>query len=243
MFGSLVRLCVVLLAATLAAQARDLGDMNSAEITALQQRLADGGCYQGAIDGQASPALQDAIKACPSQEPILRIETGMHTAIIQRVGVDGDCRLLATGSNDKTVRLWSLPEGRLLKTLRWPIGPGNDGKVDAVAISPDGKLVAVGGFDARWTSQGRVSVYLFDASGALKARIGDFEGAIFHLAFSLDGRFLAVMLANGKGLRVIDVLSMSEIAADRVYGDHSLGAAFAPNGQLFTVALDGYLRA
>ena len=83
LFRSLVRLCVVLLAATLAAQARDLDEMSGAEITALQQRLADGGCYQGAIDGQASPALQDAIKACPSQEPMLRIETGMHVAEIQ----------------------------------------------------------------------------------------------------------------------------------------------------------------
>ena len=83
LFGSLVRLCVVLLAAMLVAQARDVGDMSSTEITALQQCLADGGCYQGAIDGQASPALQAAIRACPSQDPIVRIETGMHVATSQ----------------------------------------------------------------------------------------------------------------------------------------------------------------
>ena len=77
-FRSLVQLCAALLAATLAAQARDLKEMSQTEIAALQQRLADGGCYQGAIDGQASSALQDAIKTCPSQEPVLRIETGMH---------------------------------------------------------------------------------------------------------------------------------------------------------------------
>jgi hypothetical protein len=47
LFRSLVRVCLVLLAATLAAQARDLGQMTEAEIAALQQRLADGGCYQG----------------------------------------------------------------------------------------------------------------------------------------------------------------------------------------------------
>ena len=79
-------------------KSRDLGDMSSTEITALQQRLADGGCYPGAIDGQASSSLEAAIKACPSQDPILRIETGMHTAAIQRIGVDRECRLLATGS-------------------------------------------------------------------------------------------------------------------------------------------------
>ena len=142
------------------------------------------------------------------------------------------------------MRLWSLPEGRLLRTLRWPIGPGSDGKVDAVAVSPDGKLVAAGGYDARWTSQQRTSVYLFDtASGALKARVGNFEEVIHHLAFSSDGRFLAAMLRAGNGLRVIDTERMSEAAADRDYGDNSYGAAFAPDGRLFTVAFDGYLRA
>jgi WD40 repeat protein len=224
LFRSLVNFCAVLLAATLAAQARDLRDMSEAEITALQQRLSDGGCYQGAIDGQASSSLEAAIKACPSQDPILRIETGMHTGVIQRIGVDRQCRLLATGSWDKTVRLWSLPEGRLLRTLRWPIGPGDDGKVYAVAVSPDGRLVAAGGYDARWTSQQRHSVYLFDtASGALKARVGNFEDVIHHLAFSPNGRFLAAMLHAGNGLRVIDTERLSEVAADRDYGDVSYG--------------------
>jgi WD40 repeat protein len=227
-----------------AAQARDLADMNSAEVTALQQRLSDGACYHDAIDGQASPALDAAIKECPSQDPILRVETGMHTAQIPSIGVDRACRLLATGSRDKTVRLWSLPEGRLLRTLRWPIGPGNDGKVYAVAVSPDGKLVAAGGYDARWASQQRTSVYLFDAaSGALKARAGNFDDVILHLAFSPDGRFLAATFHGGKGLRVIDTEGMTEVAADRDYGDESNGATFAADGRLFTVASDGYLRA
>jgi hypothetical protein len=68
--------------------------------SALQQRLTDGGCYQGVIDGQARPSLQVAIDACPSQEPVLRIETGMHVAQISRIGVDRACRIAATGSED-----------------------------------------------------------------------------------------------------------------------------------------------
>jgi hypothetical protein len=125
----------------------------------------------------------------------------------------------------------SLPAGQLLKTLRPPIGPGHDGKVDAVALSPDGRLVAVGGYDARWSNEQRMSVYLFDAvTGALKARVGNFENVIAHLTFSPDGRFLAATLA-GPGLRVIDTATMSEVAADRDYGGDGYGVAFAADGR------------
>ena len=78
--------------------------------------------------------------------PFPRIETGMHTASIKRISVDRAERFVVTGSYDKTVRIWSLPEGKLLRTLRLPIGEGHVGKVYAVAISPDGETVAVGGW-------------------------------------------------------------------------------------------------
>ena len=133
----------------------DPAQMTADEIKALEQRLTDAGCYKGAIDGTASGALDDAIKACPDQRPFLRIETGMHTAPIRRIGVDAACRLLATASEDKTVRLWSLPDGKLQRVMRLPIGVGNGGKVYAAAISPDGHLARVGAgrpLSKRWNS-------------------------------------------------------------------------------------------
>ena len=53
----------------------------------------------------------------------------MHTALIRRIGVDAACRLLATASDDKTVRLWSLPDGKLKQVIRLPIGEGDAGKI------------------------------------------------------------------------------------------------------------------
>ena len=47
--------------------------------------------------------------------------------------------MLATGSDDKSVRLWSLPDGNPIRTLRPQIGEGNEGKVFAVAIDPNGR--------------------------------------------------------------------------------------------------------
>ena len=82
----------------------------------------------------------------PPKEPILRIETGMHTVTIARIGIDAENRYVATVSNDKTVRVWELFTGRLIRTIRPPIGEGNEGKIYAVAVSPDGKTIACGGW-------------------------------------------------------------------------------------------------
>jgi hypothetical protein len=123
----------------------DPAHMRADEIKALEQRLTDAGCYKDAIDGTASSALDAAIKACPDQRSFLRIETRMHTAQIKRIGVDAACRLLATGSDDKTVRLWSFPDGKLQRVVRLPIGDGDAGKVYATALSPDGRWLAAGG--------------------------------------------------------------------------------------------------
>jgi WD40 repeat protein len=51
-------------------------------------------------------------------------------------------KLLVSGGQDKLVRLWSLPDGALLKTL-----PGHTGGVLALSISPDGKTLASAGAD------------------------------------------------------------------------------------------------
>jgi WD40 repeat protein len=59
----------------------------------------------------------------------------MHTAAITRIGIDAANRYLVTGSEDKTVRVWELASGRLLRTIRPPIGAHNEGKIFSVALS------------------------------------------------------------------------------------------------------------
>jgi WD40 repeat protein len=127
-------------------------------------------------------------------EPILRIETGKHGALIHRIDTDAGNRFAVTASDDKTARVWSLPEGRLMRVLRLPIDQGDIGKAYAVAISPDGTTVAVGGLTG---PAGHHNIFLFDrASGELRRRLAGFPNIINHLAYSPDGRRLAASLGG-----------------------------------------------
>jgi WD40 repeat protein len=53
-----------------------------------------------------------------------------------------DGQMLASGSEDKTIKLWNLKTGDLLCTLT-----GHEGSVRSVAISPDGQTLASGSHD------------------------------------------------------------------------------------------------
>jgi WD40 repeat protein len=220
----------------------DPAHMSADEIKALEQRLTDAGCYKSAIDGTTSGALDAAIQACPDQRPHLRIETGMHTATIWRVGADAACRVLATASDDKTVRLWSLPDGKLERTLRLPIGEDDGGKRRAAALSPDGRFLATGGSDAAWDKVGKHSLTIVDLSNGAIRRLGAFEDVIYKLAFSADGRRVAVGLWGKSGVRVLDSATGAELLADRDYGADVYGLAFAPDGGLIAASWDGQLR-
>lgn len=65
-----------------------------------------------------------------------------HTGTVRSVSFSADGRLLATASDDKTVKLWSLPGQRFAATLS-----GHSNWVRAAAFSPDGRLVASAGDD------------------------------------------------------------------------------------------------
>jgi len=55
-------------------------------------------------------------------EPILRLNSQMHTAQIWRISTDAAGKYLLTASADKTAKLWDAASGELLKTFRPPIG-------------------------------------------------------------------------------------------------------------------------
>ena len=171
---------------------------------------------------------------------------------VTHVGADAACTLLATASEDATVRMWSVRDGKLLRTLRAPLPAGIDlDIVRAVAVAPDGSWTAAGGWAATtWSSRGYHFVYVFEnATGAIAARLGPLYGAIVGLAVSPDGRYLAATtLAGDDGLRVWERIGPGSanwrgLLQDTDYGGKFIAnAAFDRTGALYTVAFDGKLR-
>ena len=166
----------------------------------------------------------------------------MHTAVIRRIATDAAAnRYIVTGSDDKTLRVWELATGRLLQTIRVPIGPGNEGKVYALASSPDGRTIACGGFTG--PDGGEQPIYLLDrATGRMLRRITGLSKVTYQLVFSADGSFLAASLSGENGLRVYKTADGSLIATDTDYGGDSYGADFDAQGRLVTASYDGFIR-
>ena len=176
-------------------------------------------------------------------EPILRLEVGTHNAGIWGIAIDPSNRILVTGSEDKTARVWDISgRGELMRILRPPAGAGEEGQVFAVALSPDARTVACGGRTGS-PQRSDACVYLFDRiTGALTRRLGGLPGYVLHLAYTSDGRFLVVAMAKG-GMRLYRLPDYAFVAEDSDYGDLCRWAASDSTGsRLATGSYDGFIR-
>ena len=169
--------------------------------------------------------------------PVLRIEPGMHTAPIVDAATDQSRDLLVTGGLDSTVRIWALPELRLVRVLRPPIGSGNEGLVGAVALTPDGKIAAIGGWPAAGT--GQYAVDLFDVASGRLVRQFKADRPVVALAFSGDGLRLAAGLSS-TGVRVWRMAD-GTMEEDRDFQNQVQALDFSP-GRLGVASSDGSVR-
>ncbi len=182
-------------------------------------------------------------------EPILRLEVGVHNAGIWGIAIDSSNRILVTGSDDKTVRVWDISgRGELLRILRPPVGEREEGQIFTVALSPDGRTIACGGRTGS-PKQGDACVYLFDrATGAFTRRLGGLPGYVQHLVYTPDARFLAVVTGEGGsktswGMKIFRLPDYVLVAEDGEYGGFVRWIESDPTGsRVATSCHDGFVR-
>lgn len=184
--------------------------------------------YRTARTQEARARLMDS-SAAPSATRL----TGF-TGLVQSVALDSGRQVLAAGSSDGTVRLWSTTDRtrpRRLARLR----VSSQLAVFAVALSPDGRTLVAGGGGGllrRWDiSDPRRPNPLPDLPGGPDA-------TVYSLAFAPDGRGLAAAGADGAVRLWADGRSADAVAPVVFRGgaDFQQSVAFSPDGSLIAAA-------
>jgi len=177
-----------------------------------------------------------------STTPILTINTSMHTSGIENLSVDASGKFILTSSRDKTAKLWNAETGALIKTFHIPIGKGYIGLLAANAISPDGKIIALGGYTSA-EGDSKTSIYIFDvASNTLMRRITGLQNTVSDIEFSDDGNYLIATMLGLDGIRIFETTTYTLKKYFTDYGAACLDATFDKTGRLATVCWDGKIR-
>jgi WD40 repeat protein len=154
-----------------------------------------------------------------------------HTAGINALAYSPDGRLLGTGSDDMTVRVWDVDTGSEVQRFR-----GHLGGISALAFAPDGSFLVSAGYDN--------SVKRWDLTAAQRENVlRGHRGAVAALAFSPDGTRLASAgfgkkAANSTDIgdvRLWDVASGRMVTTVPVNSEAVAAVAFSPDGSTLAI--------
>ncbi len=143
-----------------------------------------------------------------------------HEDSVNTVQFSPDGKIIATGGQDYTVRLWNSKTGQLLNTLDHQ----DINSLTTLQFSPDGKIIATGGISSR-------EVYLWEVTtgNKLNSLIGDAGGSVCSICFSPSGIIIATGGADGT-IRLWSTNTGSELVKLSGHEGNVDSVLFSPDG-------------
>ncbi|KAK5657213.1 hypothetical protein OQA88_3271 [Cercophora sp. LCS_1] len=142
-----------------------------------------------------------------------------HSSSVMSVAFSPDSKLVASGSRDKTIKIWDMATGACMQTLE-----GHGSFVRSVAFSPDSKLIASGSHDD--------TVKIWDtATGACMQTLKGHGSFVRSVAFSPDSK----LVASGSYDKTVKIWDMATGACMQTLEGHGSSVnsvAFSPDSKL-----------
>ncbi|XHX80698.1 MAG: protein kinase [Stenomitos frigidus ULC029] len=149
-----------------------------------------------------------------------------HTACVNAVAISPNRPIVASSSEDKTIRFWNLQTGDVITAVLDHVLA-----IRAIAFSPDGATIASGGQDRTVVLTRK---WYLDISGRSEV-LGQHTQAVTAIAFTPSGRMLA-SASRDKTIKLWNLQTREELCTLKAHRLNVTAIAFSPNGQLLASA-------
>jgi serine/threonine protein kinase len=141
-----------------------------------------------------------------------------HSDSVRSVVYSPDGRYLASGSDDKTIKIWEVATGKELRTLT-----GHSDRVSSVAYSPDGRYLASG------SSDDTIKIWEVATGKELRTLTGH-SSWVLSVVYSPDGRYLASG-SRDKTTKIWEVATGKELRTLTGHSGWVQSVVYSPDGR------------
>jgi WD40 repeat protein/ABC-type dipeptide/oligopeptide/nickel transport system ATPase subunit len=145
-----------------------------------------------------------------------------HSNWVMSITFSPDGKIIASGSDDKTIKLWNL-SGKELCILK-----GHIYGVKSIAFSPDGKTIASGSYDK--------TIKLWNLAGKELCTLKGHSYGVKSIAFSPDGK----TIASGSYDKTIKLWNLTgkNLCTLKGHSNRVMSIAFSPDGKIIASGSD-----
>jgi tetratricopeptide (TPR) repeat protein len=180
----------------------------------------------------ADAEFRKQLESYTNQKKIKEFLCRGHHGDVFSVAYSPDGKYLASGSKDKTIKIWDTAAGKIIRTLE-----GHTDTVISVAYSPDGKYLA--------SADNTIMIWDTAAGKIIRTLEGRHTDSVFSVAYSPDGKYLASgfkdasrIFKDAGGVRIWDTTTGKDIRTLEGHTDIVRSVAYSPDGKYLASGSD-----